>query len=91
MSFDRNNYSSGADTFGFDGATISLAGGDYTVGNTVKAIVVAATGDVVFRPVDADADITMTALPAGYIIPYHCLAIRQTGTTATLATIIGRP
>lgn len=90
MAYDRNDFTSGADTFGFSGATISVAGGDVTIGDTVKGIVVCATGNVVFRPVGSGSDITMTGLPAGYIIPYHIVTIRQTGTTATLATIIGR-
>jgi hypothetical protein len=90
MPYNRQDFTSGADTFGFSGATISLAGGDVNINDTVKAIVVCATGNVVFRPVGSGADITMSSLPAGYIIPYHCSVIRQTGTTATLATIIGR-
>jgi hypothetical protein len=90
MPYDRNEFTSGATTLGFSGATISLAGGDFSVNDTVKAIVVCATGNVVFRPVGSGADITMSSLPAGYIIPYHCSVIRQTGTTATLATVIGR-
>ena len=90
MPYNRQDFTSGADTFGFGGATISLAGGDYTVPDTVKGIVVTSAGTVVFRPVDSTADITMSALPVGYILPYHCRFIRQTGTTATLATVIGR-
>lgn len=90
MPYNRQDFTSGADTFGFGGATISLAGGDYTVPDTVKGIVVTGAGTVVFRPVDSAADITMSALPVGYILPYHCRFIRQTGTTATLATVIGR-
>lgn len=90
MSYDRNEFTSGATTFGFSGATISLGSGDVTLGDTVKGVVVCSTGNVVFRPVGAGADITMTALPAGYIIPYHIVTVRQSGTTATLATIIGR-
>lgn len=81
----RNDY----DSFGFDGATVSLAGGDFTVPDTVKAIVVAKAGDIVCRPVNASADITLTGWPAGATLPWHCSAIRQTGTTATLATVIG--
>lgn len=90
MPYDRNEFTSGADVFGFAGATISTAGGDVTIGDTVKGVVVCAAGNVVFRPVGAGADITMTNLPAGYILPYHVVTIRQSGTTATLATIIGR-
>lgn len=90
MPYDRQEFTSGATTFGFGGATINLALGDFTVNDTVKGIVVCNAGNVVVRPVDSGADVTFTALPSGYIIPYHCSFIRQTGTTATLATIIGR-
>lgn len=81
----RNDY----DSWGFDGASISLAGGDFAVPDTVKSITVVAAGDVVCRPVNAAADITITAAPVGYHLPWHCSFIRQTGTTATLATVIG--
>lgn len=90
MAYDRNDFTSGSDTFGFGGGPISLAGGDYAVPNTVKAIVVTTSGTVVLRAVDGAADITITAAPVGYVIPWHCSHIRQTGTTATLATVIGR-
>lgn len=90
MPYDRNDFTSGADTFGFGGDVISLASTDYTVPNTVKGIIVVSTGTVVLRTRDGTADITVTSVPAGFILPWHCLAIRRTGTTATLATIIGR-
>lgn len=90
MPYDRQDFTSGAESFGFGGGPISLAGGDYTVPSTVKGICVVAAGNVVLRAVDGSADITITGAPVGYILPWHALAIRQTGTTATLATIIGR-
>lgn len=90
MPYDRKDFMSGADSFGFGGATINLASTDFTVGDTIKGIIVVASGNVVCRPVDAGADITITNAPAGLILPWHCSAIRRTGTTATLATIIGR-
>ena len=89
MAYDRTTAGSGPATWGNDGATISLGGGDYTVPSTVKAIEVVATGNIVLRPLNASADITITGAPVGYKPPWHCLAIRQTGTTATLATVIG--
>ena len=88
--YNRGNYSSGADTFAFNGAAISLVGGDYTVPDTVKGIAVVAAGNIVFRAADGSSDITITGAPVGYIIPWHCSVIRQTGTTATLATLVGR-
>lgn len=89
MTYDRTLAGSGPATYGFDGATISLAATDYTVPSTVKAIVVVATGNVVCRPVDAGADITITDAPVGMLLPWHCTKITKTGTTATLATVIG--
>lgn len=90
MPYDRNDFTSGADTFGFGGDVISLASVDYTVPDTVKGIIVTNAGNVVLRSRDGTADITITSAPAGFILPWHCLLIRRTGTTATLATIIGR-
>jgi len=89
MPYDRKDFTAGADSFGFGGAPISLAGGNYTVPDTVKGIVVVNAGNVVCTPVDG-SDITITSAPAGFILPWHCVTIKQTGTTATLATIIGR-
>lgn len=89
MAYDRNEAGSGPATFGVDGATIDLGGGDYTVPDTVKAIVVVAAGDVVCRPLNAGADITITAAPVGMVLPWHCTKIESTGTTATLATVLG--
>lgn len=89
MTYDRRNAGSGPATFGYDGATISLAETDYTVPNTVKAIVVVAAGDVVCRPVNAGADITITDAPVGFVLPWHCVTIARTDTTATLATVLG--
>ena len=89
MAYNRNEAGSGPASFGVDGATISLGGGDYTVPDTVKAIVVVAAGDVVCRPLNAGADITITDAPVGFVLPWHCTKIEATGTTATLATVIG--
>jgi hypothetical protein len=89
MPYDRKDFTSGAESFGFGGAPISLAGGNYTVPDTVKGIVVVSSGNVVCTPVDG-SDITITSAPTGFILPWHCVTIKQSGTTATLATIIGR-
>lgn len=87
MPWNRNTQPESPFTFGRGGEAINLAGGDYTPGDDVKAIVVVATGDVVCRPLRAGADITITAAPVGFILPWHCVKIEQTGTTATLATV----
>jgi hypothetical protein len=89
MAWDRKNAGSGPASAGFDGATISLAATDFTVPDSVKSIVVVAAGNVVCRPLNAGADITITNAPVGLVLPWHCLTIVKTGTTATLATVIG--
>lgn len=87
MAYDRKQAGKGPSTFGFGGVPISVAGGNYTVPDSVKAIVVVATGNVVLRSVNGASDITVTGAPVGFVLPWHCLTIYQTGTTATLATI----
>lgn len=89
MTYNRNTAGDGPGTFGFGGATISLASTDYTVPDTVKAIVVVAAGNVVCRPVNASADITITGATVGMVLPWHCQTIVKTNTTATLATVEG--
>jgi hypothetical protein len=88
-SYDRKTAGTGPATFGYDGEMIDLSSEDYTVPETVKAIMVIASGDVVCRPLYANADITITDAPIGLLLPWHCEKITQTGTTATLATVIG--
>jgi hypothetical protein len=89
MSYDRKVAGSGPTSFGFDGAAIDLSATDFTVPDSVKAIVVTAAGNVVCRPLKAAADVTLAGLPAGYVLPWHCTRITRSGTTATLATVIG--
>lgn len=89
MAYDRTRAGSGPATIGNDGAVITYSGGTFVVGNTVKHIVITVAGNVVCRPLGAGADITLTAWPAGAFLPWHCLHITETGTTATLATVIG--
>jgi hypothetical protein len=89
MSYDRKNAGSGPLTLGWSGESIELASGDFRVPDTAKAVVVTSAGDVVCRAVSASTDITMTDLPSGYVLPWHCSHIRQSGTTASLATIVG--
>lgn len=88
MSFNRELLDEDAFQYGKDGAVIDLGSSDYTVPSNCKGIIVVATGDVVCRPQRASADITITGAPVGLILPWHCIKIEQTGTTATLATIL---
>jgi hypothetical protein len=75
-------------SFGRKGRMIDYSSGDVSLGDNVKAVVVCAAGDVVYRARDEVADaITMTALTAGTIIPHLIGLIVQSGTTAELATV----
>ena len=89
MSYDRRSAGSGPQTLAPGGGPINLGGGDFTVPDSVKGIVVTSAGDVVFRALNGSADITMAGLPAGYVLPWHCSHIRKSGTTAALATAEG--
>jgi len=89
MSYNRTTAGGGPLTLGWGGAPINLADGDFAVPDTAKAVVVTADGDVVCRPVNATADIIISGVPAGFLLPWHCAAIRQAGTTASLATVEG--
>ena len=89
MSYDRRNAGSGPLTLGTSGETIDLSPGDFLVPDSVKAIVITVGGDVVCKAMFGGADISMTGLPAGYVLPRHCSHIRKSGTTARLATISG--
>ena len=85
---NTNDFSAGLSTFGRKGSTISYSAGTAVLGNSVKAVVVCAAGNVVYTPKgDLGNTITMTDLPAGYVLPHIPGTITQAGTTATLATI----
>lgn len=88
MAFNRELLDPSAFHYGKDGATIDLGAGDFIVPNNCKGVVVVAAGNVVCRPQRATADITITAAPVGYVLPWHCIKIESVGTTATLATIL---
>jgi hypothetical protein len=47
-------------------------------------VLVAAAGNAVVRAQGSSADITLTGLAAGQVLPLSVIAIRATGTTATL-------
>jgi len=89
MPYDRTTAGSGPLTPGWGGRAIDLASGDFEVSDSVKAIVLTSAGNVVCSPANATANITLSDLPAGYILPWHCSHIRQAGTTASLATVTG--
>lgn len=54
-----------------------------------KALYVGGSGDVTLRLIDAAADIVLTAVPAGSILPVRARFVRATGTTATAIVALG--
>ena len=54
-----------------------------------KALYVGGGGDVTLRCVDSNADIVLSAVPAGSILPVRALFVRATGTTATAIVALG--
>lgn len=84
---DRDQHQPSLATFGRRGGPVDLSGGDVTFGSGVKAIQVVAEGNLVYRPVDGNADITVKAAPVGFT-PFHIPGVvRQAGTSATVVTI----
>lgn len=65
------------------GAAISVGGGDQVLAVCSRFLYVATTGAVVVRLADDTADITLSGLLAGTILPLAIAIVRQTGTTAT--------
>lgn len=83
-----NEFSAGLSTLGRKGGVVSYSTGSATMGSSVKAVVLCTAGNVVYTPKDSpSATITMTALPAGYVLPHIPGTITEAGTTATLATV----
>lgn len=88
MGFKTSEFSPSLLTFGRKGASVDLSAADQTMGETVKAIVVATAGSVVYSARHSpDVFLTLSDLPAGYVIPHIPGVIRKTGTTASLITV----
>lgn len=52
--------------------------------NPFRSIWVGGTGNVTLRALGSSADVVITAVPAGVLLPIATSFIRATGTTATL-------
>lgn len=88
MSYDSSNFNPGPNTKGRLGSMIDYSAGDVTLTSSVKAVVVVATGNVVYTPVDAPSNqITITGAPVGLLLPHIPGTIVKTGSTASLATV----
>lgn len=88
MTFNVNTYPSGLMTRGRLGSMVSVTGGNATLADTVKAVVVCSSGNVKYRAKNESSSvITMTGLPAGAVLPHVPGVILATGLTATLATV----
>lgn len=84
---NTNEFAAGLSTLGRKGSTITYSGGTATLTNSVKAVVLCTSGDVVYTPKGEASAITMTGLSAGYVLPHIPGSITQSGTTATLCTV----
>lgn len=88
MAFDVDRENQSLFSAGRKGAMIDYSGGNVTLGTSVKAVALCSAGNVVYRARgEASNAITMTGLPAGYILPHIPGVIVQSGSTATLCTI----
>ncbi len=88
MGFNRDEYGAGLTSFGRKGSAVDLSGGNVTLGESVKAIVVVAEGTVSYRPCgETEGSIDFGSLPIGYVLPHIPGVIFASGTTATLATV----
>ena len=70
MTYDRTSSLGDPAALGNDGAVIDLSSEDFEVPNTVKAIEVVATGDLVVIPLNAGASITIADAPVGGTVTY---------------------
>lgn len=88
MTFNRNLLDASAFHLGGDGAEVAYTDGTFAVPSNCKGVFLASTGDVVCTPLHADEAVTLTGWPAGAQIPYHLASITESGTTATLITVL---
>lgn len=54
-----------------------------------KALYIGGGGDVTLRCVDSAADVVLSAVPAGSVLPVRAQFVRATGTTATAIVALG--
>ncbi|KQN76309.1 hypothetical protein ASE90_11710 [Sphingomonas sp. Leaf67] len=54
-----------------------------------KALYIGGGGDVTLRCVDSSADIVLSAVPGGSVLPVRAQFVRSTGTTATAIVALG--
>lgn len=74
---------------------VPITPSDTVNSNSFPALYVAVGGNAVVTPRATDgsgagaaADITLTALPAGALIPFAVTAVKSTGTTASLVGLL---
>lgn len=79
-----------AATFGRRGAVV-VPSDSTDLAVYAKTLVVLAGGNLVILPVENDDGVTLpfTGLAAGQIVPFQVRRVLATGTTATVATVLG--
>lgn len=88
MGFNRDDHAASLMTLGRRGKVIDLSGGDQTLGDSVKAVVVTQGGTVSYRPCrEKEGSIDFDDLSAGTVLLHIPGVVFAAGTTATLATI----
>ncbi|TPW28606.1 hypothetical protein FJU08_17540 [Martelella alba] len=88
MTFNRRSKAPSMSSFGFKGRQVDLSGGDVLLGDSVKAVVVMAAGDVSYRPAgETDGALLFSSLMSGAVLPHVPGVIFADGTTATLCTV----
>lgn len=76
--------------FGSQGSDVTPSGSDVTLGARVRYVVVTSKGNLVIVPLDNDdADsITFAQAPVGFVPPFKVKKIINSGTSASVASII---
>lgn len=62
---------------------VAITPADTDLTNVVNALYVGGAGNVAIMAADDSAAVTLTAVPAGSIIPIQCKRVMATNTTAT--------
>lgn len=79
---DRRGRLRTSDEAARSGAAISVGGGDQVLSVCSRWVYIGTTGNLVVRLADDTADITLSNLPAGVMLPLAVAIVRQTGSTA---------
>lgn len=83
MRVDRRGRQRTSNEAARSGVAVAVGGGDQVLGVCSRYLYVSVTGNIVVRLADDTADVTLSNLPVGVMLPLAIAIVRQTGTTAT--------